>query len=292
MFLLGWILTSGRIVKVAGGQDPKVEITPSPVLESADEITNAIHSTDSSTRADQKQLKAQCLMRDGFRCVFSGEYDMTSYKAKLVQPPPDSSPTCTFTECAHIIPFALGNFDESKAIECQNKATIWYAIHRYFPSLKGKLHAGNINQPANAITLDPSVHSNFGAYCLSFWPQGPVSQFLPNPYFLGHTQDFLTFLPLQDHYYEIRCDVPPRIPPKSSTAIIHLESHVPGIPLPDREYFKLHHRIGQILEVSGIGLEIEREIDMAEWDAENVHPSGSTDIGVSVSRRMLINVRI
>jgi hypothetical protein len=71
---------------------------------------------------------------------------------------------------------------------------------------------------------------------------------------------------------------------------MHLVSQVPSIPLPEREYFEVHHRIGQILEVSGIGREIEREMEMAEDDVENMDPRGSTDIGLLVSRRMLMDV--
>jgi hypothetical protein len=160
---------------------PSTELTPSLAEEAAEEIADAMQFIESSTRADQKLLNTECLRRDGFRCVFSGAYDRASHKASLVQVP--AGQTACHTECAHIIPFALGKFDESKGIQCQNKATIWFAIHRYFPSLKGKIHAGNINQPANAITLDPSIHKEFGAYDLSFWPQSQVSLLLSNPYF-------------------------------------------------------------------------------------------------------------
>lgn len=128
---------------------------------------------ETSTRADQERLKIQCLERDGFRCVYSGAYDMDSVKNSLVHLPPGAA-GATLTECAHIIPFGLGSFDENNIVQVQNQATIWHAIHRYFPALAGKIEAGNINQVENAITLDPSVHAMFGRYSLTFWPQSQV----------------------------------------------------------------------------------------------------------------------
>ncbi len=147
-----------------------VELTPPLAEEAAGEIEEVIASIESSTK--EESLKKDCLKRDGFRCVYSGAYDMASTKASLVDVP--THLPVAKTECAHIIPFALGKFDDSRAIETRNKATIWFAIHRYFPALKGKIHAGNINQRENAFTLASSIHRSFGDYDLTFWPQSKV----------------------------------------------------------------------------------------------------------------------
>ncbi len=54
----------------------------------------------------------------------------------------------------------------------------------------------------------------------------------------------------------------------------------------------MHQRIAQILEVSGIGYEIESELEKVKMDPENLDPGGSTDAGLLVSQRLLINVGI
>jgi len=82
------------------------------------------------------------------------------------------------------------------------------------------------------------------------------------------------------------------IPPKSGAAIIQFDHEDPSIPLPDKEYFRVHQRIAQILEVSGIGYEIESELEKVKMDPENLDPGGSTDAGLLVSQRLLINVGI
>lgn len=44
------------------------------------------------------------------------------------------------------------------------KATVWWAMYRYFPFLKGKIGADSINQPGNAMTLWLDAHDQFGTY--------------------------------------------------------------------------------------------------------------------------------
>ena len=166
-------------------------MTPPLAEEAAEKIEVAMESIKFSTKKDQKDLKNDCLVRDGFRCIYSGFYDKASVKASLVNVP--AGLPVDATECAHIMPLALGKFDDSKAVETRNNTTIWFAIHRYFPALKGKIHAGNINQRANAITLIPSAHKQFGDYDLTFWPKSHVcfmNLFLLSLYFPECLQNF------------------------------------------------------------------------------------------------------
>ena len=85
-------------------------------------------------------------------------------------------------------------------------------------------------------------------------------------------------------------DHPFLIPPKSGSAIIQLDHKNPSIPLPDKEFFKVHHRIAQILQVSGVGREIDDEVEKAEEGPRNLDPNGSTDVGLLISRRMLMDI--
>ncbi|KAK1973642.1 hypothetical protein LZ30DRAFT_732563 [Colletotrichum cereale] len=63
-----------------------------------------------------------------------------------------------------------------------------------------------------------------------------------------------------------------------------------SFPLPDPEFFWVHHQIAQILEVSGIGAKMEAEVEASRRDPANLHPDGSTDLGAILSRKMLMDV--
>jgi hypothetical protein len=168
--MLNYILPP--LVVVAGGKMPMTPLTAPVYPQAAAQVDVAMAEIESSSRADQKKLKGECLRRDGFRCVFSGFYDLNSAEKKRVDAPPGS--IAVKTECAHILPFALRKFDENNALETRNKAIIWLSLHRYFPALKGKIDASTINQPQNAITFIDMVHSRFGSYRLAFWPTDKV----------------------------------------------------------------------------------------------------------------------
>jgi HNH endonuclease len=160
-------------VKVTGGKEPPlISIPPTP--DATYEIELSMASIESSTRGVQERLKRRCLKRDGFRCIYSGWWDKKSCKDQGIKVDLKKD-RWGKTECAHIIPFALGKFDDEDATRTQNRATIWYALYRYFPALKGKIGPDTINQEQNALTLDHAVHGVFGDYGLTFMHRIPVS---------------------------------------------------------------------------------------------------------------------
>ena len=120
----------------------------------------------------QAKLKRLCLRRDGYQCIYSGYFDKVSVKERKVTLP--STASTGTTECAHIIPFALGSFDDKQAVETENKAVIWWTLYRYFPGLRGKIDTASINQLENVVTLVDAVHTEFGDFDLTFWPQENV----------------------------------------------------------------------------------------------------------------------
>lgn len=124
---------------------------------------------EASTRQGQAALRRDCLRRDGHRCIYSGIWDIGSADAGKVNPP--ATEPCLPLHFAHTIPFALGSFDDTDAVQTRKSAIIWFAIHRYFPELRGKLDARSINQPANACIMDANVHQMFDDYRLAFLPQ-------------------------------------------------------------------------------------------------------------------------
>lgn len=69
-----------------------------------------------------------------------------------------------------------------------------------------------------------------------------------------------------------------------------LVSMAPNIPLPDPEFFRTHYQISKILDVSGIGADIEAEVEAGLWDPDNLNSDGSTDLESILRRKMLMNV--
>jgi len=152
-------------VAAAGGKQPPV--TPSPSQSAAFEIELARTQIEGSTRnPGQKWLKEECLRRDGNRCVVSGAIDSAAYANML--PGKRKGAGKTKTQCSHILPFALGKFEEKNATYTKNKATIWWALYQYFPVLKNKIGADTVHQPGNAITLASSLHEEFGQFTFGF----------------------------------------------------------------------------------------------------------------------------
>ncbi|KAK3356781.1 hypothetical protein B0T25DRAFT_589270 [Lasiosphaeria hispida] len=249
---------------ISGGKAPSPITRPSIFAGENNEIEQAVAFIEPSRR-DQTELKRQCLRRDGYQCIYTGWFDRRSVEKKSVTLPQEAR--CADTECAHIIPFALGNFDDKDSHETKNKAVIWWTLYRYFPALRGKIDAASINQLGNAVTLVNATHSVFGDYKLSFWPQ----ENLPSSY--------ETTLLVSGYAIE----------PKSGSFIIQLGQHDASIPMPDPECFKVHYIISQILEVSGLRWEIDEFLEAAAEAVENLDPNGSSDLGLLLSQKMLIH---
>ncbi|KAL7789845.1 hypothetical protein V8C37DRAFT_385905 [Trichoderma ceciliae] len=210
-------------MKLAGGNQPVT--APSNNLVAMEHIDSSLDDIEPSQR-DQKKLKKYCLKRDGFRCSISGHYDRSSIlEGKVVLPRDKRS---TETQCAHILPFALSDFNEHAATETRNKATIWWALHRYFPELRGKINTSSVNQYGNLMTMDVSLHASFGNYSIGLWPMD------------------------RDNTYHIRSldglGLPAIIP--QGQEYVHFISHDPQIPLPDKDFLKTHYRIAEMLQLA------------------------------------------
>ncbi|KAI8720612.1 HNHc domain-containing protein [Fusarium sp. LHS14.1] len=214
-------------MKVAGGQQPQSLITPPTYAQAAADIAASMSSLQLSTRRDQANLKRDCLRRDGYRCVYSGAYE---YKAtdELVDLPSDAFHIDT--ECAHILPFSLRRFDSRSALETENTAIIWCALHRYFPALKNKISTDSINQASNALTLGRGIHGDFGSYRVYFWPSDDPD----NAYTINWTRGTRSL-------NSIRA-------PGLNSSLMELQSHDSRVPMPDPEFLKVHARIAQMLD--------------------------------------------
>jgi hypothetical protein len=114
-------------------------------------------SPNLSGRSDQQWLKNECLKRDDFRCILTGNVDQ-DHEHKY----PDE--TLVHTNCAHIIPASLGCSTDGENI-C---VMIWTAITRYFLDIKDtRMTPFDVNVPENAFTLASFLHTGFGRFDFS-----------------------------------------------------------------------------------------------------------------------------
>lgn len=99
---------------ISGDRSPRV--TPSsPAPEFENEVDIDMVGILPSSRNDQQKLRKDCMRRDDHRCIISGIIDPDHY---FNLPPNDRkgrrhSPL----ECAHILPFALGEFNGENALQ-------------------------------------------------------------------------------------------------------------------------------------------------------------------------------
>lgn len=72
----------------------------------------------------------------------------------------------------------------------------------------------------------------------------------------------------------------------------HVEfiSHVPGMPVPDKDFLLMHWRVGEMLEETGIAGKIILQQGASIYDAINMRPDGMTDVGAIMRRIMLMDV--
>ena len=121
---------------------------------------------NSSESNEQSKLKDDCLKRDDYRCVISGSVDKKWKRGHRNLYPQGT--IVDNTECAHILPHALGTFDPNRPQEVENAAIIWAALYRFFPALIGQIAPDTINKNDNAFTLSLNLHKYFGQFELYF----------------------------------------------------------------------------------------------------------------------------
>lgn len=151
-------------MKATGASTPAVTASPSESGTAGVEVQKGLLLP--ASRSEQSKMKTDCLSRDDHRCVITKSVDMKWKRAHR-----DLYPQGTVvddTECAHILPHALGSFDLDKAQEVENAAIIWAALYRYFPALDGQIAPDTINDDANGITLSVNLHKYFGQFNLYF----------------------------------------------------------------------------------------------------------------------------
>ncbi|EAU31965.1 predicted protein [Aspergillus terreus NIH2624] len=129
----------------------------------------------------------------------------------------------------------------------QKPSEIWEALFCCFPAIRQVgMHAEQINNIFNGITLQQSAHMEFGNLNLAFVPQ-------PDP-----------------HTYEVKlysqCQTMVRMIIGSERKIVTF-TKAPGaenLPLPCRALLDGHYRLAEILHASGMGEFIDQKI--RDWE--------------------------
>ncbi|KAI8249001.1 hypothetical protein K4K53_000377 [Colletotrichum sp. SAR 10_77] len=195
-----------------------------------------------------KHLSETTLARDGRRCVYTGNIDI-HHVHEL-----DTGPVA-HTTSRHILPYGLKDTTEDTLPETEAKRAIWWSIHRYFPALTGKIDGSSIDQPANVLTLNESVSSDFGECHLAFKPLPTENEY--EVLVLGRISSGYPF----NTGYLI-------------TKMV-LSAHN-ALDLPDRDFLDMHHRMARVLSETDIVEEIQSR--PARRDTEDPCDQSSTDV--------------
>ncbi|CAI0654837.1 unnamed protein product [Colletotrichum noveboracense] len=198
-----------------------------------------------------KHLSETTFARDGRRCVYTGNIDIHHVQDG---PEPETGPVA-YTASRHILPYGLKDHTEDTPRETEAKRAIWWSIHRYFPALAGKIDGFSIDQPANVLTLNESVSSDFGECHLAFKPLPTENEY--EVVVLGRISSGYPF----NTGYHI-------------TKMV-LSAHN-ALDLPDRDFLDMHHRMARMLSETDIVEEIQSR--PARRDTEDPCDQSSTDV--------------
>ncbi|KAF8245788.1 hypothetical protein K440DRAFT_686426 [Wilcoxina mikolae CBS 423.85] len=191
-----------------------------------------------TNRHSQKALRKMLDKRDGNRCLVTGHFDMNT--ARIT--PSDEVPGVAKLKVAHIIPFALGRFEES---ELDEVSQIWAMIYRMFSSIK-QYKPQDINDLRNAFLLQEGLHRQFGRFSFYFEP------------------------------IELSVDT---IYKSAISGRVSLKNHDPSEPLPDPALFRVHAAVAKILHTSGTAERVEHGLQEVAAMKE-LSEDGSSDISM------------
>lgn len=229
-------------LKAQGRSTPRVSSFISPTTRSE---VGPLQGTASRLR----NLRALCLLRDGNRCVITGQFDRghidrllkTSTRAqrRMLQ-------SGYHTEAAHIIPHALNALDSTTGSLAPSQHFVWRVMNMFDPGISAALEGSLIDTPANALILLPELHQRFGRL------ECYLEEVAANTYTAHHVR---RCLPLNEFYN-------PR------AAQLEFRNHEPaGIPqsaLPCRRLLHFHRACCLILSMSGAAEYVERLLDDTE----------------------------
>ncbi|KAJ7576913.1 hypothetical protein C8J56DRAFT_375615 [Mycena floridula] len=202
--------------------------SPHPSRPSFDNEREMLRYLMEEAPKDHTTAKKLAFIRDGYRCMLTGQYEATSWGTPHVP----ATAMVTATNFAHIFP-ASTNSDISGDNEFGQKyhyaAGVWAVMERLGGVLFGdELNGSDIHRLENGLTLDQAKHSFFDMLMLWLEETGVPNQYRPcavSPQFLGGIPALVTF-----------------ISPNSKS-----------LPLPSPKYLRLHAACAKVAHLSGVG---------------------------------------
>lgn len=153
--------------------------------------------------------------------------------------------------------------------QSDDKATIWWALYRYFPFLREKIASDSINKPHNAVTI--------GKYVFPYWALFDLA---------------LEPVCAADNSYRWKCFDEELTDEPELQETVTWEQHA-AVPLPDPDFFRFHLQLAKILDETGIRRKISRVCSENQAEAVkqySIAADGSTDIGQILRKRMLLDI--
>ncbi|EPS28858.1 hypothetical protein PDE_03804 [Penicillium oxalicum 114-2] len=228
-------------------------VTESPCLKRLRQVEIVASCLDEPQPRDH-QFKDLCLQRDNYRCIATGQMD-TGHWDKTGRP---DGVLHAPTNGAH----------ESR----KNAASAWRVLYTCFPGVRrAALSPDTINSESNGLTLVSSYHEQFGSFQLAFKPV-----------------EYSTDLDQkdQDNKYEVKTYTrfPPYLRPtlpQSGFIELKKSNDAQNLQLPNQYYLDCHWRLAEVLNASGMGEVIDRNLQ--RWEALKgtchlLREDGSTDI--------------
>jgi hypothetical protein len=135
----------------------------------------------------------------------------------------------------------------------------------------------------NAMTLSVSMHRSFEKFRLALEPM--VSRDIQT-FIVGKLLLTCNWFQDDDDYYKVH--VFETVGSVKLPEYITLTSKEKDVALPNRDIIRAHFSIAKILQVSGIGLKIDQYWE--RWVPSYAATDGSTDLGMMLSRKLLIGI--
>ncbi|KIM35839.1 hypothetical protein M413DRAFT_32196 [Hebeloma cylindrosporum] len=154
-YIRPFLVNRSRILRSSYEESP-------PSFDTISEMTNRTFVASPQSHA---AAKSNALIRDGYRCVVTKEYDLKSIRnnlelEQLAAMNPKLYPT-TYTQCTHIFSESI-NYKISKDEKLGDAAKFWTIMEHFgYTSLPSDLNGPNIHRSENVITLGAEVHMRF-----------------------------------------------------------------------------------------------------------------------------------
>ena len=243
--------------------------TPQPSLpKSAPTLPECQEEHVSLTTARLSGLRKECLIRDRYRCVISRRFDLGEAEKRVARDGPNAkddegrllteeSEELSALQVAHILPHAL--MSDSGQTDSKGKAR--QVLNMFDHGVLALIDGVEIDQPFNALTLDPSLHQLFGDFKAYFEPMAGARS---STYTIRQTTQLPSRLfPVTRTFY----DTPNRT-----------------IDLPSPRLLAIHRAIALILHLSAAGEYIDRIL--RDMDDLMVKSDGTTELGQIVALRL------